>query len=205
MKFEHLQEKIEQAPIFSFNDILKWFPKTKTDTLKVQLNQWQKKKKIIRLKKGLYYYAKIEIADLFFIASKLYFPSYISLETALNYYGLIPDVPQTITNITNLTTTKFTNELGNFSFHKIQAKYFFGWRTVKNQKQSLLYNIAEPEKAIADFIYFNLSQFQTNEDLKAQRFNFDQNFNWRKFIKITKIFNQPKLTKLALELQKIYA
>lgn len=205
MKFEQLQEKIEQSPVFSFNDILKWFPKTKTDTLKVQLNQWLKNKKIIRLKKGLYYYAKTDLEDPFLIASKLYFPSYISLETALNYYGLIPDVPQTITSITNLTTAKFANALGNFSFHKIQAKYFFGWRTIKNQKQNLFYNIAEPEKTVADFLYFNLSQFQTIDDIKAQRFNFNQDFNWLKFIKITKVFHQSKFKKLALSLQKLYA
>ncbi|MEK9165411.1 MAG: hypothetical protein AAB525_00960 [Patescibacteria group bacterium] len=205
MKFEYLQEKIEQNPVFSLTDILKWFPKTKSDTLKVQINQWLKTKKIIRLKKGLYYYAKIELEDLFFIAPKLYFPSYVSLETALNYYGFIPDVPQTITSITNLTTAKFTNKLGNFTFRKIQAKYFSGWRTIKNQKQNLFYNIAEPEKAVADFLYFNLPQFQTVEDLKAQRFNFNQNFNWPKFIKIAKIFYQPKLKKLALGLQKMYA
>lgn len=205
MKFEQLQEKIEQSPVFSFNDILKWFPKTKTDTLKVQLNQWLKNKKIIRLKKGLYYYARIDLEDSFFIASKLYFPSYISLETALNYYGLIPDVPQTIASITNLTTAKFANAFGNFFFHKIQAKYFFGWRTIKNQKQNLFYNMACPEKAAADFLYFNLSQFQTVEDLKAQRFNFNQDFNWLKFIKITEVFNRPKLKKLAIGLQKLYA
>jgi predicted transcriptional regulator of viral defense system len=205
MKFEQLQEKIEQESIFSFTDILKWFPKAKTDSLKVQLNQWMKKKKIMRLKKGLYYYSKIELADHFFIAPKLYFPSYISLETALNYYGLIPDVPQIVTSITNLATAKFVNPLGNFSFHKIQAKYFFGWRTIKNQKRTLFYNIACPEKAVADFLYFNLSQFQTVEDLKAQRFNFNQDFDWIKFINIIEVFNQPRLKELALNLQKVYA
>jgi predicted transcriptional regulator of viral defense system len=205
MKFELLREKIEQAPIFSFNDILKWFPKTKTPVLKVQISQWLKNKNIIRLKNGLYYYTKIDLTDPFFICPKLYFPSYISLETALNYYGLIPDVPQTITSITNLTTANFKTKLSNFSFHKIQAKYFFGWRTIKNQKNNLFYNIAQPEKAMIDFLYFNKVQLKTDEDLKALRFNFTPNFRWQKFIKISKVFSQPQLRKIALSLQKFYA
>lgn len=205
MKFEQLQEKIEKIPVFSFFDILKWFPQANQQTLKCQLYNWLKTKKIVSLKKGLYYFPKIPLNDIFFLAAKLYFPSYISLETALNYYGLMPDVPQQITSLSPLSTARFKTALGDFSFSKIQTQYFFGYNTIKEAGGIFFYNIARPEKALIDFLYLNSNHFQNIEDLKEQRFNFTIDFNWRQFIKIAAIFKQPKLKKLACMVQQFYA
>lgn len=102
MTFRELRKRIIDHPLFTFNDILKWFPDVNPKTLEVQIYQWKKRGEIEKIKKGLYWFKEKEIEDKFYLVEKLYFPSYISLECALNYYGIIPDIPQMVTSVTPL-------------------------------------------------------------------------------------------------------
>jgi len=68
----------------------------------------------------------------------------------------------------------------------------------------LFYNIACPEKALADFLYFQCSQIKTKHDIEEQRFNFDSNFDWKKFISIANTFEQEKIKKLCAKIKNIY-
>jgi len=63
MQFEALRGKIIIYPIFSLVDILKWFPKENPRVLKLQLNQWQKKGYIERIKRGLYFLSEVKLME----------------------------------------------------------------------------------------------------------------------------------------------
>ncbi|MFH1838378.1 MAG: hypothetical protein ABH808_02710 [Candidatus Kuenenbacteria bacterium] len=204
MKFEELRKKIINYPVFTFSDIIKWFPKSNLQTLKLQVFNWVKNKNLIRIKNGLYFFPEKEIKDVFFLTHKIYSPCYISAETALNYYGIIPDIPQIITLISPLTTRRFKTYFGEFFYHHIKKDYFFGWQTVKSGEKYGFYNIALPEKALLDFIYFNLKRFLMLSDFKEERFEFDKDFNWSKFLKMSKVFKNKKIQNLALEIKKYY-
>ena len=93
MRFEELRLKTKNAGIFSFEDIFKWFPESNRRTVKNQLRNWVTKDYLLRLKRNLYFLKETELKDEFELANRLYEPSYVSLESALNYYGIIPDVP----------------------------------------------------------------------------------------------------------------
>ena len=162
MKFEQLRQKILNHPIFTFNDILKWFPDSNAPTLKVQLNLWIKKGYLQKVKRGLFYLTEAGVKDNFYLAEKILSPSYISLESALNYYSIIPDVPFIVTCTTPLTTRKFETFAGRYFYHHIKKEYFFGFKTIYSPDKNFFYNIATPEKALLDFIYFNLYKFKIN-------------------------------------------
>src|SRR3989304_8222296 len=94
---------------------------TPPSTLKLQLHQWVKAGDLITLKRGLYAFSNTRV-DKVEVARRLYPPSYISLEYALNLYGLIPDVPFSITLVTPKVTRKFNRPYGKYFFCKKQKK-----------------------------------------------------------------------------------
>ncbi len=88
----------------------------------------------------------------FLIANHLRGPSYVSLEAALSYWGLIPERVYEISSATLKTSKKYTTPVGRFSFYHVPSPYYaFGIRSVQlTAKQTVL--IASPEKALCDKI-----------------------------------------------------
>src|SRR3989344_6406042 len=127
-----------------------------------QVNLWQKRGYIKRLKSGLYVFPdltkNLDISDFNTMSFLMYEPSYISLESALRHYGLIPEVVQSITDITTKTTRNFKNVYGNFLYRHIKPDLFWGYTVVKSKFGKYL--LAEPEKAVLDYIYLNKSDLK---------------------------------------------
>ncbi len=92
MKYLELQKEIDQN-LFTILDVEKKFCSEKKNSLRVQLSRFIQRGWLIQLKRGLYCFSPDKLEE-FVLANQLYRPSYISLETALNYYGIIPDVSQ---------------------------------------------------------------------------------------------------------------
>ena len=126
-------------------DVVKLFPGEKSAAVRTQLYRLTKKGLISPIKRGLYCFDKSKIDELE-LAGQLYSPSYISLETALNYYGVIPDIPIAVRSVTPITTKKIKTGLGDYYYLKIDSKLFFGF-------SQMPYNIAYKEKALLDYFY----------------------------------------------------
>lgn len=125
MIFNELKNKTRDYPLFKLEDIFKWFPKAKRKTTLNQLNFWIKRKYLEEIKRGIYKISDYEIKEPFILANFIYSPSYISLETALNYYSIIPDIPFVTTSVTlNKTKTFKIKNYGSFSYSKVKD-YFF--------------------------------------------------------------------------------
>lgn len=75
------------------------------------------------------------------------FPSYISLQTALFYYGIISQIPETIYAVSLARTREYITYFGNISIHHLQPDFFFGFEKIGNVK------IATIEKALIDILY----------------------------------------------------
>jgi predicted transcriptional regulator of viral defense system len=124
--------------------------------LKVQISRWKKAGRLIQLRRGFYLLAepfrKIEIHEPF-IASMLKKPSYISLEKALEYHGLIPEAVPVYTSVTTKRQAKFVSPAGVFTYRHIKNSLFWGYRSYTLRKQTGF--IASPEKALLDLVYFN--------------------------------------------------
>lgn len=108
---------------------------------------------LLRLKQGLYTLLSDRPADEE-IANALYKPSYISFEYALAYYSIIPERPYTVTSATTKSTTRFTVQDRVFAYHTIKKKAYTGYHLVQKPDKSFL--IAEPEKAVVDYVYFSI-------------------------------------------------
>lgn len=116
------------------------------DSLRGQLTRWCKKGVLIRIAKGIYAPYGTEI-DVLKIANQMYYPSYLSFESVLSKYGILSQVPYTLTFATPKRTRKMIlNDVG-VEFTKLSDTYFFGY-TFENG-----INIASPEKALVDCLY----------------------------------------------------
>jgi len=192
MKYQEFKEALN-APYFTNIDILL----KKLNVYSYQLSLWRKKGYISRLKKGMYFFAsekeKMTSQEISFLLCQ---PSYLSMETALSYYGLIPEMVHTQTGITTKITRKFSNDFGNFSYRHIQPKLFFGYVSVKTECGKYL--MAEPEKAIADYFYFNLGKINDQRDVLELRINSEELkriINRKKLADYLGEFNIEKLTR----------
>jgi len=82
------------------------------------------------------------------------FPSYISMQTALYYHGMVSQIPTVIYAATIGRTRRFTTPLGTVSAHHLQPSFFFGFEAVGDQGVQ----IATPEKALLDILYLRPSK-----------------------------------------------
>ena len=128
------------------------YPELKSANKKVT---WlEKQGVIIRLKRGLYvinpeYSGKALSSEL--IANHLYTPSYISMSTALRYYGLIPEAVYVHQSMTVKHSRSFQTPVGSYDYKYISREAFsIGVRSMHKGDYAFL--IASPEKALCDLI-----------------------------------------------------
>jgi len=152
------------------------------------INRNVKRSLLIKLKNGLYTLSGISVPK-FLIANKLYTPSYISFETALSYYGIIPEIVYTIFSATTKASREFEARESCFTFHKIKKEAFFGY--IPEKVDNIVILIAEPEKALLDYLYFVILKKKPFTD----RLNI-KNISRIELLKQTKYFKNDKLTRL---------
>ena len=124
------------------------FPKNKIASL-------ENDGKIIRLKKGLYVVSpKISkvLLSQELIANHLYGPSYVSMESALRYYGLIPEQVFTVSSATMNRSKIFKNEIATFRYTSFNEEYYSVGIHQKIVENRYTFLIASPEKALCDLI-----------------------------------------------------
>lgn len=170
-----------------------------------RLYEWQKKGYIKKVINNFYVFSDKELneADINYIANKLYEPSYLSMEYALNYYLLIPEIVFWRTSVTSRKTKKISGFLGNFSYQKIKNNLLFGYKLVRINKT--VFKIAEPEKALLDFLYLR-KDIKTADDFYELRLNkeiYQEIISQKKLKKYLKIFNSKKLFQNIIVLNNI--
>jgi len=126
-----------------------------------------KNKKLIRSKRGLYLLGapyKKSLPNAFDMAQRIYGPSYISLESALSYHGLIPEGVYTTTSVSVKRKRSFSNTMGQFSFDTIPPDNFYlGVERVETKTGAFL--MASKLKALADHSYVYKKPWKTKEAL----------------------------------------
>ncbi|HHD92338.1 MAG TPA: hypothetical protein ENL06_01780 [Candidatus Portnoybacteria bacterium] len=120
--------------------------------------------------------------------------SYISLEFALSFYQIIPEIAQSITSVSKDRQEEVENDFGAFYYHKITPKLFTGFTLLESTiKKGRFIRIAKPEKALFDLIYFR-SDLRNTEDFDSLRLNLDK-IKIRDFRKYIKLVNAIRIKK----------
>ncbi len=133
-----------------------------------------RKGSIIRVKKGLYIFGDDTRKQPYsreILANLIYGPSYISLEYALQYYGMIPERVESVTSATVGRSRKFSTPVGQFTYRMIPMAAF---RTGVDQaatEEGRSFLIAVPEKALADKLRADRLSLQSQKGLQAWLFD----------------------------------
>lgn len=195
MQYLDLKTQLKDFPVFSIKDI----EKMDLSFHKQRLSEWQKKDYVKKICKGFYIFSDLQINEptLFTIANRVYEPSYISLEMALSIYGIIPEAVYGITSVTSQKTKNLKSPVGDFIYRHIQPELMFGYELREHDGHR--YQVAEIEKAILDYLYFN-SKINDNESFEGMRFNISElkeKINMEKFNKYLEAFHSKALEKRA--------
>lgn len=192
MNFQELLRIVGDEPVFESSLFLTG--NVDPGNLRVQLSRWVKRGKLIQLRRSLYAlappYQRVK-PDPFYVANNLQRSSYISLQSALAYYSIIPEIFQVTTSVTLARPEHLDTPLGSFDFHHIQKKLFFGYSMTKLNSQQAF--IAIPEKAILDLIYLQPESGQVGyiEELRLQNLELLRSDVLEKFCRK---FNSPKIS-----------
>lgn len=174
---EDIFKLFDETPCFTKQNLKLCF-KGSDFSFNEKIKRALKNERILELKRGLYttnlYYLKENDKSGFkeFVASKLRFPSYLSLEYVLTKYNLLTEATYPLTSITLKTTRTYQNFLGSYQYSNIKKDLYFGFEECSFGSNK--YFIADKSKALFDFFYLkkNLGNLK-KEILENLRINWD--------------------------------
>ncbi len=161
---------------------------------------------IIRIKKGLYCFGEAHrrrALSLEHIANLIYGPSYVSLEYAMSYYGMIPERVHTVTSVTSKRSRRFDTPLGEFSYRMLSGARYATGETIESTAKSP-FLIATPEKALIDKVWTDsrfdgrrMTEFEEylTEDLRIDTETLGK-LEHRRLAEINEAYGSAKIRKL---------
>ncbi len=199
MFFFEFKNLISPLGVFSLPDILKFYP----DFGSRRLFEWQQKGYILKIRNGWYCFSDFEKREnfIFFVANRIYNPTYISLESALSYHNIIPEAVFSVCSVTTNKTIVFQTPFGEIKYYSVSPKLFFGYELIENEGKTI--KMAYPEKAILDFFYIRKDYNSQNEMIDL-RFTLD-NISKDKLLNLLAEFKNITLEKRIFTLLKAYA
>ncbi len=183
---------VEDEPVFETSLLLSG----DVDPVKVrkQLSRWTGNGRLYRLRRGLYAlappYRKVN-AHPFVVANRMVRPSYVSLQSALVFHGLIPESVPVTTSITTGRPGEFSTPLGAFVFRHVQTPLFQGFREVEMDNRQLAF-VATPEKALLDLLYLEKGS-DSEASLAELRLDMDDGFDLEEFERLSRSFRSGKV------------
>lgn len=184
------QPIFEPAMLFAGND--------RPANILRQLSRWVKAGKLIQVRRGLYAvappYAKTQPHS-FAVAGRLTWPSYVSLQSALAWHGLIPEEVPVITNVTTRRPGLYSTPLGSYQFRHVKKELFWGYREARFENGQIAF-IADPEKALLDLCYLTPGS-DSLEYIKELRIDPDGIMNPDRLLAFTGRSGSAKLARFA--------
>ena len=176
MDFLTFRQRMYPMGCFNINQVLLW----EKNFDRNNLTRWCRKGLLMKLRNLYYAFPEYRQVPEFsrYVANRIYAPSYLSLHSALSFYGMIPEEVVQMTSVTTLKTAKFENDFGTFYYQNVKTPLFFGYE-IKTMKNGRGLMFATPEKALLDLLYLNpfyktvqdLEELRLDEDFMQNEFN----------------------------------
>lgn len=199
MKFEQLLKLLSGETIFSSSMLLAG--SESINVIRKQLTRWVSNGKLIQLRRGIYAVAQ-PYKDMqphpFLIANMMRRASYVSLQSALAYFGIIPEYVPITTSVTTKRSEEITTKAGRFQFRHIKKELFWGYREIEVSGGIKVF-IALPEKSLLDLIYLT-PQSDSMEYLEELRLQNIERIDTKMLIDFAQKFKSPKISRAAVRI-----
>jgi predicted transcriptional regulator of viral defense system len=194
MDFERLVEIVQDEPVFETGLLLAG--DVDPNHIRRQLTRWTNAGKIYQLRRGLYAlappYQKVRPHP-FTAANRMVPGSYVSCQSALSHYNLIPEYVPTVVSVCSSRPRTWDTPLGSFLFRHVRRKYLFGYRLMElGEKQQAL--VAGPEKALLDLIYLTPGG-DSEAYIRSLRLQDLEQLDTGALMEIAEEFRKPKLSR----------
>jgi predicted transcriptional regulator of viral defense system len=153
MKFEELISIVGNEPVFETGLLLAGDVHPKD--VRRQLSRWTEAGRLYQLRRGLYTLAppfqKVKPHP-FVVANYMVHGSYVSNQSALAHYNLIPEYVPIVTSVTTARPARWNTPLGSYEFRHLKTDLLYGYGLVELSNGQKAF-VATPEKALLDLIY----------------------------------------------------
>ena len=153
MKYDDLLEIVGAAPVFD-SSLLRAGDVDPAGVAS-QLSRWVASGKLLQLRRRVYALPaprRRRAPHAFETANLLVRPSYVSLEAALSFHGMIPEAVYTTTSITSARPALHRTPLGDFDYRHVSTGLFWGYRSLE-VAPGVSALVARPAKALLDLVY----------------------------------------------------
>jgi len=199
MKWSYLLNLIGNEPIFNSSALMTG--SVNSIDIRRQLSRWSCTGRLIQIRKGLYMLAdtyRKKTPHPFLVANMIKRASYVSLQSAMAYYGLIPEYVPYVTSVTTGRPETIYTSVGNYIFKHIKTSWFHNYNKIElGEEQSAF--VAIPEKALLDLLYLTSASDDFNY-LKELRL---QNLETLDFTQLTHLAQESKSKKLLRAIKNI--
>jgi predicted transcriptional regulator of viral defense system len=196
MEFRKLLEIVGDEPVFETGLLLAG--NVDADIVRQQLSRWVKAGCLYQLRRGLYALAppfqKVKPHP-FLLANHLRHSSYVSLQSALAFYDLIPEYVPLVTSVTTARPAHWDTPVGSYLFRHVKLELFFGYQRIEVSPGQWAF-VARPEKALLDLIHLQPGgdSPQYLQELRLQ--NLDR-LNQDRLVEMAARAGSPKLQRAA--------
>jgi predicted transcriptional regulator of viral defense system len=169
MNYLEFKNRMFELGCFNTHQVYAWKPGFDRNNFV----RWAKKGLLLRLRQGYYTFPEYKSKPDFtlFFANRIYRPSYISLHTALAFFGIIPEAVVQITSVTSLKTASFQNDFGEYEYKSVREELMFGY-DIKPIDNGQSLQLARPEKALLDLLYL-YPFYNTEQEMEELRLDED--------------------------------
>lgn len=135
---------------------------------KAKITRMIKENEIIQVKRGIFLEKNDREYSLLSLSSMIYGPSYVSFQSALSYYGLIPEKTSSVTcaSFNKNKNKSYETPVGSFYYYYIPTRVY-PYDILIREENDQNYLIASQEKALSDSLYKvrDIENFAQLEDL----------------------------------------
>ncbi len=177
MKWNELLAIARDMPVFPSSLLLAG--RGSSAALRRQLDRWVKSGRLLQLRRGIYSVAlpyRAEAPHPFLVANYVRRPSYVSLQSALSHYGMIPEFVPATTSVTTGRPEELNTPLGRFLFRHVKKPAFFGYVKTEISRGQQVF-LSSPEKALVDLLYLTPGS-DSPAYLEELRFEPGDRFDW---------------------------
>jgi predicted transcriptional regulator of viral defense system len=204
--------KISNLSYFNTTTLKLIYPELSQNSLYANIKRWIKKGELIQIKKGMYvtkeYLDNTRDISSYkeFLANRIKYPSYLSLEYILQKYSILSESVYAYTSVTLKKKKEYENDFGRYIYRSITPDLFLGF-TIKEVGE---YTIKEATKAKAlfDYLYLKLYRIKNinEQTLLELRLNMDEftQQDLKEFNKYCKLTGQKKYKNLMYLITKTY-
>ena len=192
MDFDELLQIVGEEPVFETAMLLAG--DVDSNDIRRQLSRWVRAGRIYQLRRGIYALAppyQKGSPHPFVVANAMVYASYVSCQTALAFYELIPEYAPVVISVTTTRPARWATPLGNFAYRHIRSSLFSGYQRSPLGARDFAF-VAKPEKAVLDLVYLT-PQGDSREYLTELRL---QNLHRLEMVELRRqadLFGRPKI------------